>query len=188
VLFVREVLALSFVGVVLTVGTVGGPGVLERSNAAVGVAGHQPVPGTGTYAWPVDGPVIRGFEPPDQPYGAGHRGIDIAAEPGTPVRSAEDGVVAFAGAIGGSLFVSVDHPDGIRTTYSWLSNEAVRRGDNVARGSILGTTGPGHPGVEPPHLHFGARMGTEYIDPMTLLEPRSVVGLIHLAPLLEEHI
>jgi murein DD-endopeptidase MepM/ murein hydrolase activator NlpD len=156
--------------------------------AAGDAAGHQPVPSSGTYEWPVDGPVIRGFDPPTQPYGSGHRGIDIAAQPGTPVRAAEDGVVAFAGPIGGSLFVSIDHPDGIRTTYSWLSTVAVHRGDAVTRGAIVGTTGPGHPGVEPSHLHFGARLGEEYIDPMIFLEPRSLVGLIHLAPLAEAHI
>jgi murein DD-endopeptidase MepM/ murein hydrolase activator NlpD len=96
--------------------------------------------------------------------------------------------VAFAGTVGGSLFVSVDHADGVRTTYSWLSSVAVSRGEGVLRGQIVGTTSGGHPGVEPPHLHFGARIGDTYIDPMTLLEPRSLVGLVHLAPLTEEHI
>lgn len=172
----------SIVGAVFTMGVVGGPSLLNGTGPApIGAA--QQVPGAGTYAWPVEGPVIRGFQPPQQPYGAGHRGIDIRAQPGTPVRAAEDGVVAFAGPVAGSLFVSVDHPDGIRTTYSWLSTVAVHRGENVLRGAILGATGGGHPGVEPPHLHFGARLGETYIDPMILLEPRSVVGLIHLASL-----
>jgi murein DD-endopeptidase MepM/ murein hydrolase activator NlpD len=174
-------------GAVLIGGSVGGPDLLGRTNRAVGSA-EQQVPAAGTYAWPVEGPVIRGFDPPDQPYGTGHRGIDIGATTGTPVRSAQGGVVAFAGPIGGSLFVSIDHADGIRTTYSWLSSVAVSRGQDVLRGEIVGTTGGGHPGVEPPHLHFGARLGDTYIDPMTLLEPRSLVGLIHLAPLSEGHI
>lgn len=175
------------IGLVVTAGILGGPGVVARTGAA-DTAEHQPVPATGTYMWPVDGPVIRAFDAPTQPYAAGHRGVDISADSGTPVRSAEDGVVAFAGPIGGSLFISVDHPDGVRTTYSWLSSVSVRQGDTVTRGTILGTTGPGHPGVEPPHLHFGAKVGDEYIDPLTLLERRSVVGVIHLAPLVEEHI
>jgi murein DD-endopeptidase MepM/ murein hydrolase activator NlpD len=42
--------------------------------------------------------------------------------------------------------------------------------------------GTGHPGAGAPHLHFGARWGGEYIDPMLLLERGSLVGLIHLAP------
>ena len=186
-LSVRLLLGPPVVGALLAGGVLGGPELPGRASSATSSA-EQGVPAAGTYGWPVDGPVIRGFDPPNQPYGAGHRGIDIGAEPGTSVRAAQEGVVAFAGPIGESLFVSVDHADGVRTTYSWLSSVAVGRGEKVEGGAILGTTGGGHPGVEPPHLHFGARIGDNYIDPMTLLEPRSLVGLIHLAPLIEEHI
>jgi len=97
--------------------------------------------------------------------------------------AAQSGVVAFAGWVAGSLFISIDHPDGVRTTYSWLSAVAVRRGDPVTVGQVVGSTGHGHPDVATPHLHFGARVGSTYIDPMLLLERGSVVGLIHLAPL-----
>ncbi|MGH2740215.1 MAG: M23 family metallopeptidase [Actinomycetota bacterium] len=140
-------------------------------------------PAYGSYDWPVRGPIIRPFESPAHPYAAGHRGIDIGAPFGTPVQAAAPGLVAFAGSVGGSLFVSVDHPDGIRTTYSWLSSIAVRRGDRVERGDILGATGSGHPGSPRTHLHFGARIGDLYIDPMLLLGGGSLVGLIRLAPL-----
>lgn len=140
-------------------------------------------PAYGTYAWPVHGRVLRGFEQPQGPFGPGHRGIDIQAFPGTPVRAPASGRVAFAGRIAGELFVSVDHPDGVRTSYSWLSEIAVRRGDTVARGQPLGASGSGHPGPPPAHLHFGARIGETYIDPMLLLEGGGVAGLIRLAPL-----
>ena len=43
-----------------------------------------------------DGAVVRPFEEPASVYGAGHRGADLAAAPGTPVRAANDGVVSFA--------------------------------------------------------------------------------------------
>jgi murein DD-endopeptidase MepM/ murein hydrolase activator NlpD len=141
-------------------------------------------PGYGTYAWPVVGPVIRGFEPPPDPFGPGHRGIDIGAPFGSPLVAAEEGVVAFAGWVGGSLFVSIDHPDGVRSTYSWLSAIEVAAGDHVAREQPIGSTGTGHPEVPTPHLHFGTRLGDSYIDPMLMLERGSVVGLIHLAPVL----
>src|SRR6266567_1303278 len=140
-------------------------------------------PAWGTYRWPVSGPVIRGFEPPPDPYGPGHRGIDIAAPFGTTVGAAQDGIVAFAGWVGGSLFISIDHPDGVRTTYSWLSGVQVKRGQSVVRGQPIGLSGHGHPEIATPHLHFGARVGATYIDPMLLLERGSVAGLIHLAPL-----
>jgi murein DD-endopeptidase MepM/ murein hydrolase activator NlpD len=61
------------------------------------------------WAWPVVGPVIRGFDPPSTPFGAGHRGIDIAAPMGTPVLASAPGLVTFAGEVAGHLFVTVDH-------------------------------------------------------------------------------
>jgi murein DD-endopeptidase MepM/ murein hydrolase activator NlpD len=142
-------------------------------------AGVQP----GSYAWPVRGSVIRPFEEPSSPYGSGHRGIDIAAAFGTDMVAAQDGVVSFAGWVAGALFISIDHADGVRTTYSWLSAVSVKKGEVVGRGQMIGSTGHGHPEVSIPHLHFGARIGTTYVDPMTLLEPGDVVGLIHLAAL-----
>ena len=142
-----------------------------------------PAPHSGRYAWPVRGPVLHGFAAPAGPYGPGHRGIDIGAPFGSEVVAAEQGVVAFSGWVAGSLFVSIDHPDGIRTTYSWLSDVSVRKGDHVKQGQAVGRTGHGHPTEQVPHLHFGARIGDVYIDPMLLLEQGSVAGLIHLAPL-----
>jgi murein DD-endopeptidase MepM/ murein hydrolase activator NlpD len=144
-------------------------------------APREPEPGT--YAWPVLGPVVREFEEPSGPYGPGHRGIDIAASFGTEIVAAQDGIVAFAGWVAGSLFISVDHPDGVRTTYSWLSEVDVERGQTVQRGQPIGLTGHGHPDVTDPHLHFGARIGETYLDPMLLLEGGSVARFIHLAPL-----
>lgn len=140
-------------------------------------------PDYGSYSWPLRGRVIRGFEPPPDPYGAGHRGIDIAAPFGSNVSASREGVVAFAGWVAGALFISIDHPDGVRTTYSWLSEVLVRKGQTVTRGELIGHSGHGHPEIPEPHLHFGARVGSTYIDPMLLLEGADVSDLIHLAPL-----
>lgn len=138
---------------------------------------------TGGYVWPVVGPVIRPFEPPPDPYHAGHRGIDIGAPFGTPMHASAAGVVAFSGWVAGSLFISIDHPDGIRTTYSWLSSTLVKKGQAVAQGEVIGATGHGHAEVAETHLHFGARIGSTYLDPMSLLSPGDVSSLIRLAPL-----
>jgi murein DD-endopeptidase MepM/ murein hydrolase activator NlpD len=127
--------------------------------------------------------VLRGFEPPPSRFEAGHRGIDIGAPLGTPVRAASAGTVAFAGWVAGSRFVSIDHPDGVRTTYSWLSSVDVARGATVAGGQVIGATGHGHPELERPHLHFGARIGEDYIDPLILLGGAG--ARVHLAPLEE---
>jgi murein DD-endopeptidase MepM/ murein hydrolase activator NlpD len=164
----------------------GSKDALPAGTTAVAGVRMPSVPAFGTYAWPVRGQVIRPFEEPSGPYGPGHRGIDIAAPFGTTFVAAQDGVVAFAGWVAGSLFLSIDHPDGVRTTYSWLSDVQVTEGDVVARGEPVGSTGSGHPGSSQPHLHFGARIGDTYIDPMLLLEGDDVSGLIHLAELTDD--
>src|SRR6266545_2093785 len=117
------------------------------------------------YVRPVRGPVIRHFEPPPTPYAAGHRGIDLAVPIGTPVVASNDGTVAFAGAVATQLFISIDHADGIRTTYSYLSVVSVKQGTIVARGQQIGLSGPGDAGTPTPDLHFGMRVGDTYIDP-----------------------
>lgn len=137
----------------------------------------------GGWPWPVVGPVLRGFEQPAGPYGAGHRGIDIAAAVGTPVLAPAAGVVTFAGKVAGQLYVTVDHGGGLATTYSWLSAALVRKNDTVAQGTVLGLTGAGHPGSTTPHLHFGVKLNGVYVDPFLVLSAGSVVDLIRLAPL-----
>ena len=156
-------------------------------SGALGSADQPPLPAPapGSYAWPVVGPVIREFEAPTGPFGPGHRGIDIGAARGAPVRASAAGVVAFAGRIAGDMHVSIDHPDGVRTSYAFLGSMSVKAGAAVTRGDPLGTVGDGHEGAETSHLHFGARFAGEYIDPMLLLERPSMVGMIHLAPIEE---
>jgi murein DD-endopeptidase MepM/ murein hydrolase activator NlpD len=145
--------------------------------------GFEPSLPAGTFPWPVSGPVIRGFDPPDSPYGAGHRGIDIAVAVGTPILAPEAGSVSFAGRVGGELFVTIDHGGGLSSTYSWISAAAVRKGDVVARGQTIGATGTGHPGASVPHLHFGVKIDGEYVDPLELLAPLGVQDLIRLVPI-----
>src|SRR5438045_5128647 len=79
------------------------------------------------WTWPVTGAIVRGFDLPDDPYGAGHRGIDIAAGVGTVVVAADDGVVTFAGKVGGRLFLTIDHGRGVSSTCSWLMSVLVRK-------------------------------------------------------------
>lgn len=168
---------------VLVGATVAPAGAAAVRPPFAGLPAIPPGPAFGTYSWPVRGPVIRGFQLPSPPYGPGHRGIDIGVPLGTDVRAAADGVVAFAGWVAGALFVSIDHPDGVRTTYGWLSGVSVRKGQTVSRGEVVASSGRGHPEIPTPHLHFGARVGDAYLDPMLLLQGLDVVDLIHLAPM-----
>ena len=98
----------------------------------------------GDWSWPVVGPVIRGFDRPDTPFGSGHRGIDIAVSVGTPVHAAAAGVVTFAGPVGGRLFLTIDHGAGLESRYSFLAALAARRGDVVSVGQVVARSGTGH--------------------------------------------
>lgn len=117
------------------------------------------VPGV-RYVPPVDAPVSDTFRPPPAPWLAGNRGIDYATAAGTEVHAAADGVVTFAGQVGGTLHVVVLHADGVRTSYSFLASIRVHAGDRVVQGQVVGTSGT--------DLHFGARIGDRYIDPAQL--------------------
>ena len=145
----------------------------------------SPVPAraSGDWTWPVLGPVIRGFDPPDSPFGSGHRGIDIAAAVGTSVRAAAGGTITFAGPAGGRLFVTVDHGAGLESTYSFLDSIAVRRGDVVSQGQVIARSGAGHASGTIPHLHFGVKLADAYVDPLEYLGPVEVWRFIRLAPL-----
>ena len=118
---------------------------------------------------PVDGPIARHFEPPPTPYSAGHRGIDYAAPQGRDVVASAPGSVAFAGQVGGDLFVSIDHDGGYRTTYSYLSAVLVRAGQAVTQGDLIARSGEGHGDDLEPELHFGLRLDGEYLDPEPML-------------------
>ena len=113
-----------------------------------------------SYVPPVDGAIVDGFRPPSTRYGAGNRGVDYATTAGQAVRAAADGTVVFAGRIGDSSHVVVLHADGLRTSYSFLADVTVRRGQHVVQGDVVGVAGD--------EVHFGARAGDEYLDPTTL--------------------
>jgi murein DD-endopeptidase MepM/ murein hydrolase activator NlpD len=123
-----------------------------------------------SYRPPVDGAVVRPFEAPTTDFGPGHRGVDLEAVPGAHVRAAERGRVHHAGAVAGVVWVSIDHRDGVRTSYGPLTSLQVRAGDEVERGQPIGLLAAGDHGQ--PHvdhgLHLGARRDGVYIDPMLL--------------------
>ena len=135
------------------------------------------------WAWPVLGPVIRGFDLPDDPYGSGHRGIDIAASVGTVIVAPADGTVSFAGPVGGLLFLTINHGGGLSSTYSWLTADLVRKGDVVTRGQPVALTGWGHAGAPVPHLHFGVKLDGAYVDPLAYLGPITLAAFVRLAPI-----
>lgn len=134
-----------------------------------------------TYRWPLDGQprVLRRFDPPPQPWLAGHRGVDLAAGPAAVVRAAGAGEVRFAGRIAGRGVVSIEHAGGLRTTYEPLT-PSVRTGQAVSAGAPIGLLSTGHEGCPAPAcLHWGLRRGEAYLDPLSLL----AAGRVRLLPL-----
>jgi hypothetical protein len=116
------------------------------------------------YRPPVDAPVVDGFRPPTTRWGPGNRGLEYATAPGTPVGAAADGTVVFAGPVAGALHVTVEHADGVRTSYSYLATVEVRRGQRVRQRQRIATTGD--------RLHVGARVDGVYLDPALLFAGR----------------
>ena len=104
--------------------------------------------------------MVDPFRPPPEPWLAGNRGLEYATAPGTLVRAIGPGRVAFAGPVAGRLVVTVNHPDGLRSSYTWLAAINVAEGDRVDGGDPIGVAGTG--------LHLGVRRGDTYIDPAGL--------------------
>jgi hypothetical protein len=155
--------------------------VVSSSLLVVGAPAAKGAPEEG-WRPPVPGRLVEPFRAPAARYAAGHRGVDFAAPPGTVVRAAGSGTVVVAGPVAGSLHVVVAHDGGLRTSYSFLATVSARVGAHVGVGTALGTAGGSGPAHEPGVLHFGLRIGDEYVDPMVLFRPVDLTKLVRLAP------
>ncbi|NIH81845.1 murein DD-endopeptidase MepM/ murein hydrolase activator NlpD [Amycolatopsis viridis] len=131
------------------------------------------------FGWPLSPPpaVVRPFQAPADPYGPGHRGVDLAAAPGQQVLAAGPGVVVFAGMVAGRPVVAVDHDGGLRTTYEPVT-PTVPVGTQVWQGQPIGVVEAGHPGCPVEAcLHWGVRRGEEYLNPLTLVQNNARIRL-----------
>jgi murein DD-endopeptidase MepM/ murein hydrolase activator NlpD len=123
--------------------------------------------------------VVTGFDPPDSPWGAGHRGVDLLGTVGQVVHAALPGRVSFAGVLAGRGVVVVDHGD-TRTTYEPV-DATVSLGDAVAAGHPIGRLAlPGSHCLPRACLHWGWIEGADtYLDPLRLVG----AGPVRLLPL-----
>jgi murein DD-endopeptidase MepM/ murein hydrolase activator NlpD len=120
------------------------------------------------FRWPVRGRVIGAFCP--KPNGVQNDGINLAVPEGTPVKAADDGVVAYAGneLKGYGNLVLVRHSNGYVSAYANASELLVKRGDTVKRGQTIARAGQTG-NVSSPQLHFEIRKGSTPVDPSKYL-------------------
>lgn len=130
--------------------------------------------------WPLvpEPEVVTGFDPPADPWGSGHRGVDLLGHVGQPVRSALPGSVSWTGPIAGRGVVVVDH-GATRTTYEPVTasvsvGDVVGAGDRIGRLSLAGSHC-----LPRACLHWGWIEGETYLDPLRLVG----AGPVRLLPL-----
>jgi len=121
-----------------------------------------------SFRWPARGRVIAGFG--SKPNGTQNDGINLAVPEGTPIKAADDGVVAYAGneLKGYGNLVLIRHSNGYVSAYAHASELLVKRGDTIRRGQVIahaGQTG----NVTSPQLHFEIRKGSTPVDPTQFL-------------------
>jgi murein DD-endopeptidase MepM/ murein hydrolase activator NlpD len=159
---------------------------LTLGAALAASADAEPTPGRSTtssaevdsarWRWPLEqARVVVPFTAPAHRFGPGHRGIDIASDrPGVVVAPA-GGTVAFVGTVADRAVLTIDHGDGLVTTFEPIDSD-LDVGEVVARGQPVGfVSAGGHSAFGT--LHFGVRRDGEYINPLLLLggAPRAVL-------------
>src|SRR4051812_13767773 len=149
-----------------------GPAVVARPAVAPAAPAAVVV-----YSRPVAGAVVRPFVPPPTPYAAGHRGVDLSAAAGEVVRAAAAGIVRFAGPVAARGVLVIGHADGITTEYEPV-RPLVRTGAAVRRGQPVAVVSGRHAGCLGRCVHWGARRGEVYLDPLALLRPLGPVVLL----------
>ena len=144
--------------------------VVEEKPAVEAVS-VKPSEATGalpTFRWPVRGKVITSYGAKTN--GKSNDGINLAVPEGTPVKAAEDGIVAYSGneLKGYGNLVLVRHSNGYVTAYAHASELLVKRGDTIKRGQIIAKSGQSGE-VGSPQLHFEIRKGSSPVDPLQFL-------------------
>lgn len=123
----------------------------------------NPQEGSGSMIWPVGGYISQGVT-------SYHAAIDIAGDRGDSVVAADDGTVVLVSWMRTSYgyHVIVDHGNGLETLYAHLDSISVEVGQDVSKGTVLGTRGNTGRSTGP-HLHFEVRSGGVRRNPFSYL-------------------
>ncbi|MDR3068094.1 MAG: M23 family metallopeptidase [Cellulomonas sp.] len=123
--------------------------------------------------------VVQPFDPPEQVWSAGHRGVDLVAEPGTATLAPCAGTVTFVGTVVDRPVLTVGCQDGLRSSVEPVLG-TVTVGQRVVPGDPVGTVVASAATHCAPAtcLHWGVRRGTQYVDPMSLLRGAGPIVLL----------
>jgi len=139
-----------------------------------------PLLATAPWVSPVPLAFVQADFSPAAAYGSGHRGVDLTAVPGAPVRAVAEATVALAGPVAGKpvIVLIVDDPvlGRVRVTYEPVVPH-IEVGDLVTPGQIIGTLAGsgGHCGRTPHCLHLGIKQSGRYVNPAPLIDSGRVV-------------
>lgn len=128
---------------------------------------------------PLRGDLLQVFQVGEQNWLPGHRGVDLAGSPGQLVVAAASGTISWVGVIAGVPMLTVQHPDGLRTTYQPVE-ALVPQGSAVSAGQVIASLVDGHC-LAQACLHWGLRDGDTYLDPIAWLRG-SAEGMVRLLP------
>jgi len=120
------------------------------------------------FGWPIHpARVSSGFGRRD---GAMHNGIDIAANPGTPIMASAPGRVVYSGngLRGYGNLIIIEHKDDFRTIYAHNQANKVPFGAEVRKGQVVALVGQTGRATAP-HLHFEIRLKTRALNPLDYL-------------------
>jgi murein DD-endopeptidase MepM/ murein hydrolase activator NlpD len=151
--------------------SIGNPRYNSLNPFGVGMGlGDQDAASYAPSLWPVMGPITSSFGQREDPLlgngeGEFHKGIDISAPNGEPIRATGDGIVKSAAMANGyGREVVIDHGHGVETCYGHMSGFAVMPGQSVVRGQVIGYVG--HSGrTTGSHVHYEVRIRNTPVNP-----------------------
>lgn len=151
-------------GLVVGVGAVGGAGAGASGSSAAAVVVQRP-----RWSWPVRPPRLASpFTAPATPYTAGHRGIDLVAAPGTGLTAPADAVVRFAGVVVDRPVLTLDHGDGVLSSYEPVES-TLAIGSPVKRDTLMGVVASGAH-CDQVCVHVGVRVEGGYVNPLLFFD------------------
>lgn len=137
----------------------------------IALAIPPPAAAAAGWGWPLTPKpaLVRPFRAPAQKWLAGHRGVDLAAAPGTVVKAPEAGTVSFAGVVVDRPVLTIDHGNGLKSSFEPVI-ASVARGETVEKGRAVGTiAGAGHC-PDGRCMHWGVRRDGEYVNPLQFVQ------------------